>query len=209
MVRVPAGSASTDAPCRPANRSEAALPVKGKAYGATIPPAPAPRGRRAARQEVGARRSGSAFWLISCRSFLTARRSDSALWLISCRSFLTARRSAAPRLPEAGVVPAEGDQLVVGALLDHGALRHHQDPVGDLRLREPVGDDDRGAPPGHLERGALEHAGTGGALVGRGLVEDQHGRVPQRDPGQGQLLGLLGGEALTLLAHLRVQPAGE
>src|SRR5699024_9517356 len=70
-----------------------------------------------------ARRSDSALWLISCRSFLTARRSDSALWLISCRSFLTARRSAAPRLPEAGVVPAEGDQLVVGALLDHGALR--------------------------------------------------------------------------------------
>src|SRR5699024_8970378 len=97
-------SASTDAPCRPANRSEAALPVKGKAYGATIPPAPGPRGRRAARQEVGAPRSGSAFWLISCRSFLTARRSgsaflavllptrtssarrsDSAVWLISCR----------------------------------------------------------------------------------------------------------------------------
>src|SRR5699024_7445248 len=111
----------------------------------------------------------------------------------------SARRSAGPRLPEAGVVPAEGDQLVVGALLDHGALRHHQDAVGDLRLREPVGDDDRGAAAGHLECGALEHAGTGGALVGRGLVEDQHGRVAQRDPGQGQLLGLLGGEALTLL----------
>ena len=58
-----------------------------------------------------------------------------------------------------------------------------------------------------LGRG-LQHPGARAARLGGGLVQDDHRRVGQHEPGQGELLCLGGGQRVAALADLGVQPVG-
>ena len=101
---------------------------------------------------------------------------------------------------EPGVEAAPGQQLGVGAPLDELAVLQTEDHVGVADGGEPVGDGDRGAPlGGALQRLLDEPLGLG--VQGRGgLVEDQHPRVHQQHPGDGEPLLLPAGQPVAALA---------
>ena len=57
---------------------------------------------------------------------------------------------------ELGVASAAGEELVVGAGLDHPPILDHDDLVGVADGAEAVGDDEAGAPPHEAGEGALD-----------------------------------------------------
>mmetsp|Transcript_32921 Transcript_32921/g.63413 ORF Transcript_32921/g.63413 Transcript_32921/m.63413 type:complete len:466 (+) Transcript_32921:2663-4060(+) len=99
----------------------------------------------------------------------------------------------------------DGEQLVVGAALDHLALVHDGDLVGVADRREAVGDGDgRPLPLGHerVER-LLDHALARSVERARRLVEEQDGRLAHERARNRHALLLPAGELATALAHLR------
>src|SRR5690606_5939289 len=110
---------------------------------------------------------------------------------------------------ELGEAAVQVEQLVPGALLDHAAVPHDQDPVGVPDGREAVRDDEQGAAAGALLDGAGDALLDDAVQGGGGFVEDQDLRVAEERPGQGDPLTLPAGEPHTAVAELRVEAIGE
>src|SRR5438552_1554907 len=95
------------------------------------------------------------------------------------------------------VAPAEGDEVVVGAVLDHPPAREHHDPIGPPDRRESMGYDDGREAAGQVEE-AVVQLGLGPHVeVRRRLVEHQHpGAAVHREQGprQSDALPLPSGE---------------
>ena len=72
-----------------------------------------------------------------------------------------------------------------------------------------MGDDDGGAAVGQLLKGLLELGLRHGVQGGGGLVQNQHRRVLQKDPGDGDALLLPAGEQGAPLAHIGVESLGQ
>jgi len=104
------------------------------------------------------------------------------------------RKETLGLLPDHGrVVPVLPDQLLVGAGLGDAAIFQDDDAVGAHDGGEAVGDDEGGPTP---EQGsqAVEGCGVGRGVQGRGgLVENDHGRVLEQRPGDGDPLALTAG----------------
>ena len=72
------------------------------------------------------------------------------------------------------------------SLLDDMALIHHQDHIRSLDGGEPVGHHEAGAPLHQGFKGPLDTDLRHGIDGGGGLVQDQHRRQAQHDPGDTQ-----------------------
>ena len=96
----------------------------------------------------------------------------------------------------------------MGALLADHAVPDDQDAVGVADGREAMGDNQGGAPLGQLVKGPLDlglrHAVQGGG----GLVQNQHRRVLEENPGDGNALFLPAGEEGPPLAHVGLEAVG-
>ena len=88
----------------------------------------------------------------------------------------------------------------MGALLHHVPLVHHQDPVGIADGGEAVGDHEAGLPLHQLAHGPLDFPLGGGVDVAGRLVQDQHRRIVEHRPGDGQKLLLSLGDVSPVLA---------
>ncbi|CAA9321894.1 MAG: hypothetical protein AVDCRST_MAG40-1504, partial [uncultured Gemmatimonadaceae bacterium] len=112
-------------------------------------------------------------------------------------------------LVQLGVEAAEGEQVLVGALLDHAALVDHEDEVRARDRGQAVGHHER-RPPLHepLERG--EDDGLR-ARVDRGgrLVEDEDRRVLEEGAGHRDALALAARQARPALAEEGVVALGQ
>ena len=107
-----------------------------------------------------------------------------------------------------GVVAVEGEQLLVGALLDDPAVLEDDDPVAAADRGDLVRDDQAGAAGEVLLQGLLDPR-LGLGVEGAGaVVEQQDGGVGDEGPGQGQALPLAAGEREPALADRRVQAGG-
>ena len=73
----------------------------------------------------------------------------------------------------------------MGTLLDDAALVQHQNLVRTPNRLEPVGDHQHGFLPRQSFHSPLELVLILGVYIGRGLVEDDDGRVLQKAPGNG------------------------
>ena len=80
----------------------------------------------------------------------------------------------------------------------------HQDAVGRADRREAVGDDEAGPLAQHALDGVLDEPLGLGVHGAGGLVHDEHLRVGQHRPGQGDQLLLSGGQAAAALADVAV-----
>ena len=92
----------------------------------------------------------------------------------------------------------------MGTLLDDAALVHHQDLVRAPHRLEPVGDHQHGLLPRQGFHSPLELILILGVHIGRGLIEDDDGRVLQETPGDGDALLLSAGERGSSLANYRI-----
>ena len=92
----------------------------------------------------------------------------------------------------------------MGTLLDDAALVHHQDLVRAPHRLEPVGDHQHGLLPRQGLHSLLELVLILGVHIGRGLIEDDDGRVLQETPGDGDALLLSAGERGSSLANYRI-----
>ena len=119
------------------------------------------------------------------------------------------RRLGPVPLPEIEVRPAPGHQLVVGALLDDGAVVDHQDAVAAPGGAQPVRDHDRGPPAQPLLQVAPD-LGLGGHVQRAGrLVQDRDRGVADERPRQGQALALPARQGGAVLAQDRVVALGQ
>ena len=89
---------------------------------------------------------------------------------------------------EAGVLPVQGHELLVGALLLDAAVVDDDDEAGGADGGQPVGDDQGGAAPGQLVKGGLDALLGDGVQGGGGLVQDEDGRIFQENAGDGHPL---------------------
>src|SRR5215218_7505174 len=104
------------------------------------------------------------------------------------------RVGAVEGVPQLGVTPAGGDELVVGAVLDEAALLDDHDPRRRARRLQPVGDQERGTALRRQVHRPL-HLGLGREVeVRRRLVEDEDRRIDELGPGEAQQLALAGRE---------------
>ena len=85
--------------------------------------------------------------------------------------------------------------------------QHH--PVGEGDRRGPVGDDDRGAPAHHLAERGADLVLLGGVDRRGGVVEDQHARVGEDGPGDGDALALAARQREAALTDDRVVAVGQ
>ena len=136
-----------------------------------------------------------------------------------CRSAGTVGRGRRPTSSALAVVAGAGEQravqrrarqqLLVGALVGHPAVVDDDDAVGQAQGRAPVGDQQR--------RAALhERAQRGVDLLlglrvdrGGGVVEDQHARVGDQRPGEGDALALAARQGEPALADDGVVAVGQ
>ena len=97
----------------------------------------------------------------------------------------------------------------MGSGLHHGPAVHQNDHVRRLHRGQPVGNEEHGAPAEGLQE-VEAHLPFGAGIEGTGgLIEDQHPRVLQHRPGQGQPLPLAAREACPPLAHVGVVALGQ
>ena len=90
------------------------------------------------------------------------------------------------------------------ALLDHFAIRNHEDAVRRAHGAQAVRDDEAGAAIERLLDGVLDgHFGFGVDGAGR-LVQHKNRRVGQQRAGKGDQLLLPRGQAVAALAHVGV-----
>ena len=96
----------------------------------------------------------------------------------------------------------------MGPLLGNAAVLDHQDAVGGPDGGEPVGDDQGGAAPAQLVEGMLDPGFRDAVQGGGGLVQNEDGRIFQKNPGNGYPLLLAPGQQGAPLAHIGVEPVG-
>src|SRR5699024_2017110 len=107
-------------------------------------------------------------------------------------------------VPQAVVDPLLCQQLFVGAVLQDALLSQDQDTVVVLDGGQAVGDGQGGAAMGQFFQ-ALAHQDLALVVQGAGgLVQDQDGRVFQKDPCDAQPLLLAAGQLDPPLAHVGV-----
>ncbi len=112
-------------------------------------------------------------------------------------------------MPQTGVGSVGLDQFPMRAQLGNPSIFDHRDPVGVMGGMQPVGNRDH--------RAACEYGGKRTLQVARGarveqrrrFVEDEHPRIDEQQPGEGQLLGLGRGKAHTARADPRVESVGK
>ena len=93
-------------------------------------------------------------------------------------------------------------QLVVGPHLGDAAAVDHHDAVGVLHGGQAMGDDEDRAPLHQLGQRLLDQELALRVEIGRGLVQDEDGRILQEGAGDGQALPLAAGEPDAALADL-------
>ena len=101
-------------------------------------------------------------------------------------------------------MPAGGEQLGVGALLDDPPVLEHDDLARALDRREPVGDDDRRAAREQPPQAGLDLGLGVDVDVRRRLVEDEDARVRDERARERDELALAGRELDAALADRRV-----
>ena len=99
-------------------------------------------------------------------------------------------------------------QLMMAAQLRHPAILNHGDPVRVPHGGQPVGDDDGGPSLRELFKGFLQFGLRHAVQCGGRLVQNQHRRVLQEDPGNGNPLLLSAGEQRAPLPHIGVKAVG-
>ena len=119
------------------------------------------------------------------------------------------RRRALPRRGPRGrqALESRSDRWVPSATTRPSLEQH--DPVGQRDGGRTVGDDDRGAAPHHLGEGVADLVLLGRVDRRGGVVEDQHARVGEDRPGDGDALALAAREREPPLPDGRVVALGQ
>ena len=92
------------------------------------------------------------------------------------------------QLRQSGINTALGHKLIMGSLFNKLAIVHHQNPVGALHRGQAVGDHQGGSVAAQGFHGAL-HGALALRIERRGrFVEQEHRRVAQDRPGDGDAL---------------------
>jgi hypothetical protein len=99
---------------------------------------------------------------------------------------------------------AAPEQFGVCALLGDAAVLDHDDPVGVAHGREAMRDDERGPAAEDATQRVLDEDLGSRVHRGRGLVEDQDGRVGEDGAGERDQLPLPGREQRASLADARL-----
>ena len=107
-------------------------------------------------------------------------------------------------LGEAAVEAVFADEFVVGAFFGDAAVLDDKDLVGVPDRRQAVGDGDDGPAPGELGDGGLDQVLVLRVDAGRGLVQNDDGRVLKDGPGNGNPLFFTAGQGTAALADYRV-----
>src|SRR5579863_10481201 len=146
------------------------------------------------------------------RSPACSASADGPALLADLRASLVvgARRTPGELCPvELGVQPGRGEQLVVGAALTDLARIDHQDLVRLPDRGQPVGDYQRGTTGQcDLQRLLNRYFRFGVQMRGR-LVEHDHRRSLEQQPGQGDALFLAAGEPVTAIPGHGVEAIGQ
>src|SRR5439155_25277125 len=111
------------------------------------------------------------------------------------------------QLQQGGKPSTSADQLLWWPLFHNLTSLHHQDTIGVLGRGQAMG---HGEPSAAAVNDRRTQSGAKGGLAsaidrGRGLIQQQHGRVPYQGAGEGEQLALAGRE-LQAAAQQRVIP---
>ena len=110
---------------------------------------------------------------------------------------------------EFAVEAAEGEELVVGATFDDGAVVEDEDEVGGADGAQAVGDGDSGSALHEGVESLLDGEFAFGVEGGGGFVEDEDGGVAEECAGDGDALSLAAGEVEAAVADGGVVGLGE
>ena len=165
-------------------------------------PSPFELGRERRRDVVEGRATGEGDSVNTGEHFVTAE-------ILGHESSLRCGRLLIPpATPQRGVLAVQRDELVVRAEFGDHAVDDHAYAVGVVGGVETVRDGDHGATREDGAQGALEVA-RGARIEQRGrLVKHEGVRVAQDQAGEGQLLGLGGGDGIAGRAELGLMPSG-